>query len=67
MEKPTENVPTKVEEVLKEFRNILVDDLPMGLPLTRNISHQIDLILRSSLGNKEPHQMTLTKNDELNR
>ena len=37
------------------------------LPLVRSISHQIDLIHISSLSNKTSQNLTIDKNEELNR
>lgn len=53
--------------LLKEFHDIMSDNVPNGLPLMRKISHQMDLILGASFLNKESHRMTLAKNDELNK
>jgi len=53
--------------MLSEFKEIISKEMPKGLPHVRRISHQIDLIPRSSLPNKAPHIMTPAKNEELNR
>jgi hypothetical protein len=52
---------------LNEFEEIVGDDLPTGLPPLRSISHQFDLIPRSSLPNKYPYRMTLGESKEVNR
>jgi hypothetical protein len=44
-----------------------MDDMPMGVPLVKDISHQIDLIPRSSFPNKAPYRMTLIESEEVNR
>ena len=66
MESSKDNIPTKVRRMLTEFKQILVDEIPTGLPATRSISHQIDLIPGSSLPNKATHRMKLIENVELN-
>jgi hypothetical protein len=53
--------------LLNEFKRIVVDDLRVGLPPLRSISHQIDLILGSSIPNKAPCQMTLAESEEVIR
>jgi hypothetical protein len=52
------SVPPEIQPLLNEFKEIVGDDLPVGLPPLRSISHQIDLIPGSSLPNKYPYQMT---------
>ena len=48
----------EIHEILSEYSNIVVDDLPNELPPRRNISHQIDFIPRSSLPNKAAYRLT---------
>jgi hypothetical protein len=60
-------VPPEIQPLLNEFKDIVGDDLPTGLPPLRSISHQIDLIPGSSLPNKSPYQMTPTENEEVNK
>ena len=47
----------EVKEVLEEFADIVVDELPRSLPPIRSISHQIDLIPRASFPNKEAYRL----------
>ena len=56
-----EEVPTEVVELLKEFPDIVSDNVPDGLPLARKISHQMDLIPRASLPNKVAQNDTSRK------
>jgi len=51
---------------LEDFKEIMADELPMWLPPLCDISHQIDLIPRSSLTNKVPHRMNLLESEEVN-
>ena len=62
-----EEVPAEVEELLKEFPDIVSDNVPDGLPPVQKISHQMDLIPGASLPNKAAHRMTPAENEELNR
>ena len=38
------DLPEEIQDMLSEFSDIVVDDLPNELPLRRDISHQIDFI-----------------------
>ena len=49
--------------MLNEYKDIVVDDIPDGLPLVRSM----DLIPGASSPNKAPYRLTPTKNEELNR
>ena len=60
-------VPTKIENLLNEYKEIIVEDIPDGLPLVRSISHCMDLIPRTSYRNKAPYRLTPTENEELNK
>ena len=60
-------IPLEVSDLLSEFADIIFDNVVEGLPLVRQISHQIDLIARASFPNKVAHRMTPTKIEELNR
>jgi hypothetical protein len=53
--------------LLKDFKEIVADDLPAGLPPLRIISRQIDLISGSSFPNKLPYQMTPVESEEVSR
>jgi hypothetical protein len=48
-----EDMPEEFQELLENFVDIVVDELPNSLPPIRSISHHIDLILGASLTNKE--------------
>jgi hypothetical protein len=52
---------------LDEFKEIITNDILKGSPLVRSISHQIDLMSRSSLPNKVSYKMTLVESEEVNR
>lgn len=53
--------------LIGEFEVILSNDLPIGLPWIRSISHQIDLIPGSSLSKKAPHRIPPIESEEINR
>ena len=50
-----DDLPEEVQELLEEFADIVVDELPRLLPPIRSVSHHIDLIPGASLPNKEAH------------
>ena len=60
-------IPPEFSDLLSDFGDIISDNVPEGLPLVRQISHQIDLIPRASFPNKSSHRMTPTETKELNR
>jgi len=45
-------LPEEIQELLQEFSDIVVDDLPDKLPPKQSISHHIDFIPGASLPNK---------------
>ena len=62
-----DQVPEEIAEFLNEYKDIIADDLPDGLPLVRSISHCMDLIPGASFPNKAPYRLTPIENEELNR
>jgi len=61
------NLPEEIYEMLQEFRNILVDDLPDKLPPRRSISQHIYFILGASLPNKAAYWMSAKDNEEIKK
>ena len=59
------DLPVEIKEMLEDYQDIVVDDLPNALPLKRNISHHIDLIPEASLPNKASYWMTPKENEEI--
>ena len=60
-------VPEEIAELLNEYKDIVVDDIPDGLSPIRSISHCMDLIPQSIFPNKAPYRLTPIENEELNR
>jgi hypothetical protein len=48
-----DDLPQEIQELLENFADIVVDELPRSFPPIKSISHQIDLILGAILPNKE--------------
>jgi hypothetical protein len=48
----------EVQELLEEFADIVVDELPHSLLPMRSLSHHIDLIPGASLPNKATYRLT---------
>jgi hypothetical protein len=58
-----DDLPEEIQEMLENFIDIVVDNLPCLLPPIRSISHQIDLIPRVSLPNKATYILTPQENE----
>ena len=61
------DLPIEIQEMLDNYCDIVVDDLPDELPPVRKINHQIDFIPSSNLPNKAAYRMTPTENEEIRR
>jgi hypothetical protein len=62
-----DDLPEEIQELLGEFADIIVDELPRSLPPMRSVSHHIDLIPRACLPNKAPYRLTPQENEEVKR
>jgi hypothetical protein len=60
-----DDFPEEVQELLDNFADIVVDELPNSFPPIRSIIHHIDLILGASLLNKEVYRLTHQENEEV--
>ena len=61
------NLPIEIQEMLENYCDIIVDDLPNELPPIRRISHHIELIPREILPNKATYRITPTENEEVRK
>ena len=52
------SLPVELQNMLKNFEDIIVGDLPSELPPMRKISHHMDFIPGMSLPNKVAYKMT---------
>jgi hypothetical protein len=57
----------EIKELLEEFADIIVDELPRSLPSIRSVSHHIDLIPVVSFPNKSVYRLMLQENEEVKR
>jgi len=55
----------EIQELLDNFIDIVVDELPHYLLPIRSIIHHIDLILEASFPNKAKYQLTTQENEEV--
>jgi hypothetical protein len=62
-----DDLPEEVQELLEEFADIVVDELPRSLPSIRSVSHHIDLIPGASFPNKSAYRLTPQENEEVTR
>jgi hypothetical protein len=60
-----DDLPEEVQELLENFVDIVVDELPNSFPLIRSISHYIDLIPGAKLSIKESYRLTPQENEEV--
>ena len=47
----SKGIPYKINELLKEFIDIVLDELPSKLPQVKDIQHAINLVSGSQLSN----------------
>ena len=59
------NIPPLLIPFLKEFGDVILDEIPFGLLLIRDMQHCIDLLPGSILPNKPAYRMNLKKHEEL--
>jgi hypothetical protein len=62
-----DDLPEEIQQLLGEFADIIVDELPCSLPPVRRVSHHIDLIPGASLPNKAAYRLTPQENEEVKR
>jgi hypothetical protein len=60
-----DDLPGEVQELLDNFADIVVDELPNSFPPIRSISHHIYLIPGAGLSNKEAYRLTPRENEEV--
>jgi hypothetical protein len=53
-----DDFPKEVQELLDNFADIVVDELPNSFPPIISINHHINLIPRASIPNKEAYRLT---------
>ena len=59
------NFPFYIQYMLNDYSDIIVDGFPNELPLVKNISHHIELILGASLSNNFSYKMAPQENEEI--
>ncbi|XP_073107019.1 uncharacterized protein [Elaeis guineensis] len=61
------SLPPQMKEILEEFTDVFLKELPKRLPPIRGIKHQIDLIPESILPNRSAYRCNLEEAKELQR
>jgi hypothetical protein len=62
-----DDLPREIQELLEEFADIMVDELPHSLPPMRSVSHHIGLIPGASFPNKSAYRLTPQENEEVKK
>jgi hypothetical protein len=62
-----DDLPGEIQELLEEFADIMVDELPRSLPPMRSVSHHIDLIPGANLPNKSMYRLMPQENEEIKK
>ena len=62
-----DDLPNEIQELLEEFADIIVDELPHLLPPIMSVIHHIDLIPGANLPNKAAYRLTPQENEEVKR
>lgn len=60
-------IPIPVQALLEEFQDIFPEEMPIGLPPSRNIQYNIDLLPGATLPNKALYRMSPKEHEELRR
>ena len=60
-------IPPEAATVLREYSDVIPEELPDGLPPKRDIQHHIDLIPGASLPNQAAYRMSPTQHAELDK
>jgi hypothetical protein len=61
------DLPEEVQELLEEFADIVVDELPRSLPPIRSVSHHIDIIPGANFPNKTTYRLMPQESEEVKR
>ena len=61
------DLPLEIQDMLNDYRDIIINTFLDDLPPVRSISHDIDLIPGAILPNKATYRMTPTENEEIRK
>jgi len=61
------DLPIQIKELLEEFKDVFLDELPKGLQPIRGIEHQIDLVPGASLPNRPAYRCNPEEAKEIQR
>jgi hypothetical protein len=61
------DLPEEIQELLEEFADVIVDELPRSLPPIRSVSHHIDLIPAAIFPNKIAYRLMPQENEEVKK
>ena len=61
------NIPVEIRQLIMEFEDVFLIELPNDLPPMRDIQHCIDLVPGSSLPNKPAYRMKPSEKEEIQK
>jgi len=64
---PVPVLPSKIELILQEYKDVFPEDNPIGLPPIHGIEHQIDFVPGAALSNRPAYRTNPTETKELER
>ena len=65
--KTTDSKNTPFKHILHQYRDVFPDDLPKGLPPTRDVDHKIELVSGSTPPSRATYRMSPKELDELKK
>jgi hypothetical protein len=61
------SLPSVVSRLLQGYKDVFLEETPIGLPPFRGIEHQIDLIPGAALPNRPPYRTNPEETKEIQR
>ncbi|KAF8090857.1 hypothetical protein N665_0463s0016 [Sinapis alba] len=62
-----QEVPSEVQDLMGQYKDVFPEEIPSGLPPIRGIEHQIDLVPRAPLPNRAAYRVNPEEANELEK